>query len=430
MKIGMQTWGSHGDIRPFLALAEGLQAAGNDVHLVITCVDSGAYEGMVSASGVKISVVASPVLTPEQQESVGRTAYAIRNPMTQMATILRLCLDPVEDAMFDTARRLCAESDMLIGHYFMHPLQTAAEAAGRPYVSVLLSHAAIPSDFDHPLTVPGAGKRIHCALWWLTRTLLNRTLKHYPDRLRRQLGMPPLKDVVTQVWLSQHLTLVAVSPTICSAQPDWPAALRVCGFLDTPNLAMEGGIPPGLAGFLAAGDAPVYMTFGSWMPRDPTGQAKALRLLTDAAREAGCRAIIQAPSAAACGFHSDDDVLYVAAAPHHAIFPHCRAVVHHGGAGTTQSVMRAGRPSVVVANISEQEHWGRELRRLGIAGTPAKRRNVTAPALARRLRHVLASSAMAARATDVAAAMKNEQGVDAAVALVMQTFAQAESAAV
>lgn len=430
MKIGMQTWGSHGDIRPFLALAEGLQAAGNDVHLVITCVDSGAYEGMVSAAGVKISVVASPVLTPAQQESVGRTAYAIRNPMTQMATILRLCLDPVEDAMFDAARRLCAESDVLIGHYFMHPLQTAAEAAGRPYVSVLLSHAAIPSDFDHPLTGPGAGKHIRRALWWLTRTLLNRTLKHYPDRLRRQLGMPPLEDIVTQVWLSRYLTLAAVSPTICRAQPDWPASVRVCGFLDTPNLAMEGQVPPGLAGFLAAGNAPVYMTFGSWMPRDLAGQARALDLLTGAARRAGCRAIIQAPAAEACGFQSDGDILYVAAAPHHAIFPRCRAVVHHGGAGTTQSVMRAGKPSVVVANISEQEHWGRELRRLGIAGRVATRRNATAPALARRLRHVLASPAMAARAADIAGAMAAEHGVDAAVALVMQAFAHRNADAV
>lgn len=220
-------------------------------------------------------------------------------------------------------------------------------------------------------------------LWWLPRTLLNRTLKHYPDRLRSRLGLPPLRDVVTQVWLSQHLTLAAVSPAVCRAQPDRPASLRICGFLDTPNLAMEGDIPPGLAAFVAAGDAPVYMTFGSWMPRDPTGQAKAVRLLTDAARAAGCRAIMQAPSAAACGFLSDDTILYVAAAPHHAIFPHCRAVVHHGGAGTTQSVMRTGKPSVVVANISEQEHWARELRRLGMAGTPAKRRNVTAAAPSR-----------------------------------------------
>lgn len=325
--------------------------------------------------------------------------------------------------MFDAARRLCAESDVLVGHYFMHPLQTAAEAAGRPYVSVLLSHAAIPSDFDHPLTGSRAGKYIHRVLWWLTRTLLNRTLKHYPDRLRSRLGLPPVRDVVTQVWLSHHLTLAAVSATICRAQTDWPQSVRVCGFLDTLNLAMEGDIPPGPAGFLVAGDAPVYMTFGSWMPRDPTGQAKALRLLTDAARQAGCRAIVQAPSAAACGFQSDGDILYIAAAPHHAIFPHCHAVVHHGGAGTTQSVMRAAKPSVVVANISEQEHWGRELRRLGIAGRPARRRKVTAPALASRLRHVLASPEMAARAADIAGAMKHEHGVDAAVALVTQAFA-------
>ncbi|MFJ1469112.1 hypothetical protein QPK29_015465 [Massilia sp. YIM B02787] len=50
----------------------------------------------------------------------------------QMATILRPCLDPVEDAMFDAARRLCAESDVLIGHYFMHSLQTF----GHPDVTV------------------------------------------------------------------------------------------------------------------------------------------------------------------------------------------------------------------------------------------------------------------------------------------------------
>jgi hypothetical protein len=80
MNSAMQTWGGHGDIRPFLALAEGLQAVGNDVHLVITCVDGGAHEGMVSASGAKISVVASPVLAPEQQQTVGRTAYEIRKP--------------------------------------------------------------------------------------------------------------------------------------------------------------------------------------------------------------------------------------------------------------------------------------------------------------------------------------------------------------
>jgi len=60
------------------------------------------------------------------------------------------------------------------------------------------------------------------------------------------------------------------------------------------------------------------------------------------------------------------------------------AVVHHGGAGTTQSATLAGKPSVIIAHIGEQEYWGTELRRRGIAGKTLWRRRVTAAALARR----------------------------------------------
>ncbi|MFL6676363.1 MAG: glycosyltransferase [Massilia sp.] len=421
MKIGMQTWGSHGDIRPFLALAEGLQAAGNEVHLMITCVDSGDYESIKSAHGVRITMLASPVLAPDQQEDYGRTAYGVRNPFKQMETILGMCFAPVEDIMFDAAQRLAADADVLIGHFFMHPLQIAAERAGKPYVSVVLSQVVIPSDFYYPLGLPlgRIGRRL---LWRLTRHLLHRAMAHYPNRLRRQLKMPLTKDLMTQVWLSDHLTLAAVSPQLCQPQPDWPASVRVCGFLDMRNLDIEGTVPENLAAFLEAGEAPVYMTFGSWMPKDALGQTHALRLLTQAARKAGCRAIIQSHAAQACGFRSDNRILYVAAAPHHAIFPHCRAVVHHGGAGTTQSATLAGKPSIVVANISEQEHWGLELHRRGIAGKPAKRRSVTAAGLARRIKRVLVSPDMAVKAGVIAGAMKNENGVSEAVRLIMERF--------
>jgi sterol 3beta-glucosyltransferase len=422
MKIGIQTWGSHGDIRPFLALAEGLQAAGNEVHLVVTCVDGGLDQGIVSRHGVKITVLASPVLSPQQQEELGRTAYRIRNPMTQMAAILRQCFAPVEDLMFEAAQQLCAESDIVIGHFFMHPLQVAAEKAGRPYVSVLLSHVGIPSDFNHPVSSLAVGKPVHRLLWRLTRAMLNRVLLHYPNRLRARLGMSPESDIITRVWLSKYLTLVAVSPQICQAQRDWPAFVRVCGFLDTPGLAVDGRLPETLAAFLDAGEAPVYMTFGSWMPQDIAGQTRALHLLTQAARLAGCRAIIQSHSASECGFTSDQQILYIPAAPHHAIFPRCRAVVHHGGAGTTQAATLAGKPSIVVANISEQEHWAGELRRLGIAGKLARRRSITAAALAGRIGQVLAAPDMTVKAGTIARAMKSEHGIDKAVELIVERF--------
>lgn len=414
MKIGLQTWGSHGDIRPFIALAEGLQSAGHEVTLLITCVDSAVYESVTSASGVKIRVIASPVNEPAEAERIGFEALHMRNPLAQMTMLLDRCFVPSEEAMFAAAMELAAESDLLVGHYFMYPLQVAAEHAGKPYASVLLSHAAIPSAYSHPLGLP-FGQRF---LWWLSKWALHKAASPYPDRLRARLGMAPVKDFVDEVWLSPWLTLVAISPQICERQPDWASSLQVCGFLDMPNMQLEGSLTEEVEAFLAAGDAPVYMTFGSWTPRDIANQVEHLRLFSGAAKLAGRRAIIQTHDAAACGFDSDEQILYVKASPHHLVFPRCAAVVHHGGAGTTQSTTLAGKPSVVVAHISEQEHWGKELQRLGIAGKICKRSTVTPKQLASRIQAL--RPGVETRAVTVARAMAQENGVATAVRLLTE----------
>ncbi|MRW88063.1 hypothetical protein GJ698_28705 [Pseudoduganella sp. FT26W] len=416
MKIGLQTWGSHGDIRPFVALAEGLQLAGHAVTLLITCVDSAVYADMVSPSGVDIRVIASPVIEPSSASELGEAAIRMRNPLTQMKKLIEGGLLPAEEAMLSAALEVAERSDLLVGHYFMYPLQIAAERAGKPYVSVLLSHAAIPSAYSHPLGLPfGQG-----VLWRLTRWALQRAAGPYPNRLRARLHMPLTTDIVTQVWLSPQLTLVGVSPQICERQPDWPPSIQVCGFLDMPNMQLEGRLTEAMEAFLAAGAAPVYMTFGSWTPPDIPNQTETLRLFTEAAQLAGCRAIIQTQDAAACGFQSSQQILYVSASPHHLVFPRCAAVVHHGGAGTTQSATLAGRPSVVVAHISEQEHWGNELRRLGVAGKLAKRLSVTAKQLAARISAL--QPEMQIRAAAVSHAMAQENGVATAVRVINEKF--------
>jgi hypothetical protein len=57
----------------------------------------------------------------------------------------------------------------------------------------------------------------------------------------------------------------AVSPQICERQPDWPDAVQVCGFLDMPNMQLEGQLTEAIV-LPRSGQAPVYMTLGSWMP--------------------------------------------------------------------------------------------------------------------------------------------------------------------
>lgn len=422
MNIGMQTWGSHGDVRPMLALAEGLQAAGHWVTLHICGVDRTDYRTMSAAHGVRLIVTDSPLTSAEQGRQILETAYRGRDPLKQLRTIMRLLYEPVEHSMLAVASQLAADNDLLIGHYFVPVLHSAAAQAGKPYVSVVLSDPGIPTAYAPPTGMPDLGRTCNRLSWWLARTLMNKILRPYSNRLRQRLGLPPLDDILTQGWLSTPLTLLAVSPQLSMAPPDWPASVKTCGFFDLPHFAPDGALPAELADFLQGGEAPVYMTFGSWMPSDSDSQRATLALLTDAASAADCRAIIQAPGWAACGFRSSRQILYVSAAPHAAIFPRCSAIVHHGGAGTTGAATAAGRPSIVVAHLSEQEHWGRALQRLGVAGKPLHRRTLSAKALAQAITRVVRQREMRVKALLAGEAMGRENGVADAVKLIEYTF--------
>jgi len=422
MKIGLQTWGSHGDIRPFVALANGLHAAGHEVTLVVTCVDSDRYTALLATSPYAIELVASPVVSDRAAlERWGAAIVAERNTMRQTQLVIEKLLLPAEAEMFRASERLCANNELVIGHYILHTLGVAAEKRGRPCVSVALAHGAVPSTFQPPLGVPNWGAFSNRLAWRLARWLLNRAFKPYPDRLRARLGLPPARDMVDTVWASPDLTLLAISPVLCEPRPDWPAHYRVVGALDTPESVAEGTVPDSLRGFLSAGAPPVYLTLGSMMAG--SDEKQTLALLMDAARAAGVRAIIQAPRGTPLGLESDSQLHFVSAAPHAKVFPDCSAVVHHGGAGTSQAALRAGVPSVVVAHTAEQALWGSELQRLGVTCEPIARHRATVAGLAAALRQVTQSDRMRQRARALAARLADEDGVAAAVRLIEETFA-------
>lgn len=422
MKIGIQTWGSHGDIRPFVALADGLNADGHDVTLVVTCVDSDRYAEMTTRTGVKIECVATPVIADSMQlRRSGAALVRERNPVKQTQIAIEQFLLPVEAELFAASKRLCVENDVVIGHYFLYPLATAAERHSRPYVSVALVHGGIPSAFQPPAGVPNLGALSNRLSWRLARTVLNRGLKKYPDRLRASLGMKAARDMLSNVWASEDLTLIAISAAICEARPDWPSHYQVCGPLDSHESVAEGAISGFLESFLSKGQAPVYITFGSMISGND--EKDAVDLFTKAAEEAGVRAVIQSPRAEALGFRSGDQIHYVGAAPHSAVFPRCSAVVHHGGAGTSQAALRAGKPSVVVAHTAEQELWGRELQRLGSAPATIPRAGLTASRLASALRFVGRSPQLGLNAESLSKRMARENGVATAVRLINDRFA-------
>ena len=153
-----------------------------------------------------------------------------------------------------------------------------------------------------------------------------------------------------------------------SAPADWPAWHQLCGFLELPSHEHE-ALSPEVEAFLASGaGAGVH---GIRQPDADRGQrisTDTVDVFEEAARIAGCRAIIQAEiDRTRAGARQRSTCLFVRRTPHKLVFPRCAAVVHHCGAGTTHTTLRAGAPSVPVPHVSDQFAWAEELQRLGAA---------------------------------------------------------------
>lgn len=420
MKIGIQTWGSDGDIRPFTALAGGLAEAGHTVTLVVTSVDGKNYDDLASAMDFTLRhVPEEPSYAEESIKAILIGVERTGNIIQQFKLLVDHTLDPVTDEMYDAAKKLCDENDLVIGHVIVHPLLAASQLANIPYALVTLAPLNFPSRFAPPAGLPDLPKFFYPVLWKAAGFGLDLMLKKSVNRLRKKLELPLINHILADVWRSDILNLIAVSPTICETQPDWDSTVHVSGFFNVPAKAEKWKPPTDLQKFLDDGEPPVYMTFGSFNQMDIDGNIK---LLAEAARLSGKRAIIQSHWDRAKFIPDAESIYKIDKAPHHKIFPHCAALVHHGGAGTTQSSVYCGLPSVVVAHAFDQPFWASELRRNGIGAKTLHKRRVTPQKIADQIIAVTSTPSMKTKACAMSASLKKENGVARAVELIEKTF--------
>jgi UDP:flavonoid glycosyltransferase YjiC (YdhE family) len=143
-----------------------------------------------------------------------------------------------------------------------------------------------------------------------------------------------------------------------------------------------------------------------------------VHLLREAARRAGVRAIIHVPPGSHVATGREGDVLTIGRVSHAALFPRCAVLVHHGGAGTTHTALRAGVPSIVVPHVADQFFWANELARVGVALKSVPRRSITAAKLAVRITQTLAQSGLRQRAQILGARVRAENGPERAADLI------------
>ena len=411
MRIGLQTWGTEGDFTPFLALAIGLRNAGHHVTLAYTSIDGKDYASRSDVKGIELMQANGNVPV-----STDFNPYAIKakpGSFAEYTELLKRHFEPYTEAMYTASVSLCQQNDLVIGHAVCHTLLTASQKFRVPRISLVLTPLVVRSNFVSPIGL-NLGPILNAFLWTVGGMVSTNWWFSSAKKIRKREGLPRIKSLQQELFTSDVLTIVAASEALCERPSDWGKHIQQSGFLNLPESDSNWEMPADLKLFLNNGEPPVYMTFGSCMQFD---LKESTELLIKAARICGKRVIIQS-NWESITKPDDLNIYCIGSVPHSALFKHCSLVVHHGGAGTTQAALLAGRPSVVVAHGFDQVYWAKLLYDNGLGGKPLSRSNLSAAELAETIKTVLANDAVKRNAEQISTKMKNENGVSRAVQLI------------
>ena len=404
-RIVITSWGSYGDVNPYVGLALALRARGHTPVLAIPTY----YRPAVEREGLEHAPV-GPDVEPGDTTLVGR----IMDARTGTEFLLREMLAPAIDRTYEQLSAAARRADLLVTHPVTFAGPVLAEATGMPWVSTALAPASFMSEHD-PFVMPPAPwlKKVERFSRWPSVMLMRfahrmtRPWMAPVDALRARLGLPPGRHPVFEGQHSPTRVLALFSRVLAEPQVDWPPNVRITGhvFYDAGHGAL---LAPELARFLDDGEPPLVFTLGS---SAVMAAGRFYEESVDAARRLGRRAVFLAGSDRAPQLAASlpPGMLAVDQAPHSLVMPRAAAVVQQCGIGTLGQALRAGRPILAVPFAHDQPDNAWRATRLGVARTiPAQRYD--ARRAERELRHMLDDPTYATRARAVGDQVRQEDG--------------------
>ncbi len=415
MKALILAHGTRGDVQPYAALACALQRAGHEAVLA-------APEGsasLVESCGVPFAPLPDDMNTSMEDPAVRQAIETNYRGLKGKITALRLISRAKSElrTLLDEMAAVPATGVNVVVHPINSPLQHLAEKLGVPGVAVGLQPGWVPTrSFPSPMIPFRIPKALNHASYRLNGLVL-RALVGSGARWRAEtLGLPhrPHQNDALRTPEGRPATVLqAFSKHVLPTPVGYPSWTHTTGFWFLP--AARGWTPPQrLQTFLDAGDPPVYIGFGSMAGSDP---ARVGHIVTEAARLAGVRGVLITGWGGLDTNVDADQILVLDQAPHDWLFPRMAAIVHHGGAGTTAAALASGRPQVVCPFVADQPYWARQMRDSGVAPEPQPQRHLTPQGLAVALHKAVRDKSMSARAAELGATIRAEDGVGNAVAV-------------
>ncbi|MFL6333128.1 MAG: glycosyltransferase [Pyrinomonadaceae bacterium] len=415
-KIVISTFGSFGDLHPYVAIALELKRRGHRPVIATSAI----YREKTDALGLELHPVPPDLPSYDRPEEVARMIEEMIDPKKGPERVFTQFINPYLRGMYDALAEATRDADLLLTHVLSLAGPPLVEKTGIKWVSSVLAPISMFSNYDPPVfpQMPWLYQvlRLHPSVSRAAMRVGRLKLDQMAApvyRLRAELGLRRGGNPMLEGQHSPRMVLALFSSAIAKPQPDWPPRTRVTGFpfydrRDRPG--DEERLDPNLLKFLDAGEPPVVFTLGSsavYVAGDFYEQSVA------AARAAGARALLltgepwNRPAELPAGVAAFDY------APYGELLPRARAVVHQGGIGTTAQGLRAGVPALVVPFSHDQFDNGSRVERVG-AGRMLSRAKYNASSAAKELNALLSEESYTTRAAEVGRQIRAEDGASAA----------------
>ena len=402
-RIVLNTFGSFGDVHPYLAL--GLELLRRGHAPVIATMEI--YREKVLSTGLEFAPVRPNIPQPKEQDP--ELIEKIMEPKTGPRFLMEEVVFAAVRDSYEDLLAAVSNADLLVTHPAAPAGPLVGRKTGMPWISTVLAPMSFFSAYDPP--VP--------PFWQWTRALRHlgpRVMKFLLDLskapfkanavagFRDELGLPDYGNPMFEGQHSPTLVLALFSKVFAAPQPDWPRNTEITGFCYYDDT--DAALPRELAEFLEDGPAPIVFTLGSsavWVARDFFYES------IEAAKSLGQRAVLLIGDERNHPGTLPDGMIAVNYVSYQSLMPRASVVVHHGGVGTTSHGLRAGVPTLIVPFAFDQSDNAEHAQRIGVSRTLYRDR-YRAPRVANELHKLLREPSYAQRAREVGAQLKQENG--------------------
>lgn len=401
MKILLVTRGSQGDVLPYLAVARELVNRGHEVTMNLPHV----FEDMAKKYPVKVVL--------QDFDNIGGMMADAAEKKQSFKRIVEWTRDAI-DKQFVQVIPLLEQSDLLVASNTEFAATGIAEYCKKTFVRTafapfLPGTMMPPPAFPYPKPNPVITPKL---LWLMMNRVSNYMVKDTINKNRLKYGLAPIDNFGKDAGRNSDNFLL-YSRYLGHTDPVWDERFRwnIGGYCFNDTFEYDADAYQELMAFIKKDDTPViFFTLGSCTSSD---RERFCSMLARICEQKKYRLIVGSGWANTGETLQGKEQLFLMhkPIPHHLIFPHCDAVIHHGGSGTTHSVARAGVPQLITPLLLDQPYWAYRVQVLGLGPERVKIAKVSENDLEKRITDLINNPDYKRNAAVVSTQIKSENGI-------------------